>query len=298
MNDNDKLHRFLFENVSVRGEIVRLHDSFQTITQQHDYPPLIRQLLGQALVAVSLLTAIIKNKGRVTVQFQGKGKLKLLLAQCNDECHLRGLAQYEGETCTEEDIQSSFQHGLLTIMIDQENTGKRYQGIVPWQGKSLAESIEGYFRDSEQLPTKLWLAVDDQHAAGLLLQIMPKETTGKQSAAIAENNHEWEHVLHLTNTVTSTELLQLSHETILHRLYFEEPVRIFKPHTMIFHCTCSVERAENALLLLGRDEVEAELKDKQVIVVTCEFCNKEIVFDRVDVTRIFMRGSASGTQAH
>ena len=284
MNDKDILQRFIFENVSVRGELVRLEDSFQTIMQQHNYPPLIQQILGEVLVAASLLSASIKFKGQVTVQFQGKKKLKLLLAQCSHELQLRGLAQWQDQL-QEAELLTELKQGLLAIMMDPAvSGGNRYQGMVTWQGDSLAQSIEGYFKQSEQVPTRLWIAVNAKHAAGLFIQSMPRESArlGKTSA-----NEHWEHISHLSATITAHELLMLDNMTLLRRLYAEEDVRLFTPKSVKFGCTCSLERGENALRLLGREEVEQELHAKQKIVVTCEFCSKEFVFDRVDVERIF-----------
>src|SRR3990167_6218006 len=143
----DLLQRFIFENEPVRGEYVKLEESLQTILNQHNYPAAVRKLLGEALCAAALLSAIIKFTGRLTVQFRGKGKLKLLLAQCNDRYHLRGLAKYEGDLSYEE-LMSAFHDGVLVIMLDSGAKGQRYQGVVKWQGDSLAASIEHYFRDS------------------------------------------------------------------------------------------------------------------------------------------------------
>ena len=294
MNDKDILQRFIFEDASIRGEIVRLEDSYQEIIQQHPYPPLIQTLLGEMLVVANLLSASIKFKGRVTVQFQGKGSLKLVLAQSTHELKLRGLAQYQG-TLSEDDLKQQLQKGLLAITMDPEvGSGHRYQGVVAWQGDSLAHSIEGYFIHSEQVPTRLWLAVDQHRAAGFLLQVMPRESTRR-----GEGQNNWEHVCHLTDTITTKELLQLDITTLLKRLYVEEDVRLFAPSPVHFSCTCSNKRSENALLMLGKEEVEEELNEKQQVVVTCEFCNKEFVFDRVDIARIFKEAdSGSSTQLH
>ncbi len=157
--NQDILQRFIFENEPVRGEFVNLTESFQTIVTQHDYPPAVRQLLGEALCVAALLSAIIKFKGKLTVQFRGKGTLKLLLAQCNDKFQLRGLTKYDGDVSYEELIKS-FQDGVLVIMLDSGVKGQRYQGVVEWKGNSLAESIENYFHHSEQLATKIWLNVE------------------------------------------------------------------------------------------------------------------------------------------
>lgn len=297
MNDKDILQRFIFENASIRGEIVRLEESYQVIMKQHQYPPAIKAILGEILVVASLLSASTKIKGRVTVQFQGKGTLKLLLAQSTHDLHIRGLAQWQGDLPADE-LMKQLKQGLLAITIDPEvGSGSRYQGVVAWQGDSLAHSIEGYFTHSEQLPTRLWLAVNQHRAAGFLIQVMPRESTrlGKN----IEGQEDWEHISLLTKTLTANELLNLDNATILKRLYVEEDLRLFDASPVSFRCTCSDKRSENALLMLGKDEVEEELNEKQKVVVTCEFCNKEFMFDRVDVARIFKESdSDSSTQLH
>lgn len=291
MNKQDKLQRFLFESAFVRGEIVHLHQTYQLIIEQHEYPPIIRQLVGQALVLVSLLTGIIKFKGRLTLQFQNKSGLKLLLAQSNQDLQIRALAQWEGEL-DEAQLAEDLKKGILAIMMDPDSSTQRYQGVVSWRGDSLAESIEGYFQDSEQLLTRIWLAIDDTRAAGLLLQALP--------GAAESNADKWEHLTILTDTIKADELLTLETKTLLHRLYSEEDIRIFEAAPVEFKCTCSPERGQNAILLLGREEAEEELQLKQVIVVRCDFCNHEYIFDRVDVETIFRQGGIppSSTQIH
>lgn len=284
MNKNDILQRFLFENASIRGEIVHLNTSYRSIINQHPYPVFIKKLLGEALVSISLLAAIFKLKGRLTLQFQSKGALKLLLVQCNDQLHLRGLVDAQ-KNITFDEMQASFQQGTLMVTLDLDVAkGKRYQGIVEWTGASLSASLENYFKLSEQLPTKIWLAVDENQAAGLLLQMMPKE----ESELIQD---DWDRLVHLTHTLTDNELLTLDTKDLLHRLYVEEDVRLFPPESLQFKCECSLARSENAILLLGQKEAEQELKNKKNIVVTCEFCNHDYVFDAVDVALLFKKSS-------
>lgn len=298
MDQQDLLKRFIFEKMSIRGELVHLTDSFQTILEQHSYPPAIRRLLGEALVVAVLLSAIIKFKGRLTVQFQGKGQLKLLLVQCNNHFQLRGLAQWKGDL-SYEDLMDAFQEGLLAIILDSELAKSRYQGVVAWRGNSFVESIEGYFRDSEQLATKLWLAVDETKAAGVLLQVVP---SAKEMREIEKEtlDLQWEHIIHLTSTLSSAELLECDHEALLRKLYPEEEIRVFPATPVIFRCTCSLKRSEEAILLLSKEEAEEELQDKQKIVVTCDFCNKEYHFNRADIEKLFARKGKppSGTQLH
>lgn len=297
MKNKDIIQRFLFDNMNVRGEIVHLSRSYQEITQQHDYPSSVRKILGEALAVVSLLSAIIKFKGRLSLQFRGNDALKLLLVQGTNEFQLRGLAQWQGDL-SDADLLNAMTKGQLAVIVNSDSSTARYEGIVGWQGNSLAESIEGYFKNSEQLPTRIWLAVDEHSVAGLMLQPLPKENTLKSQAVTGDN--DWEHLIHLTETITPEELLNLDNHTLLHRLYSQEEVRVFEPEAVEFRCTCSIERGVNAIQMLGEEEAEEELKDKQKIVVTCEFCNKEYVFDRVDVAKIFkdQGSSSSSNQVH
>jgi molecular chaperone Hsp33 len=291
MKNKDILQKFLFENVPVRGIFSHLDQTYQTIISQHEYSPVLKQLLGEALVLVSLLSATVKFDGRLTLQFQGQGKLKLLLVQANQNFHLRGLVQVNEEILNEDELLTELKKGVLVITMDPDDSTQRYQGIVSWQGNSLRESIEGYFRDSEQLLTRVWLAVDKTRACGMLIQAMPETRKLETRFMSMPSDHpDWEHILHLTSTIKANELLNLDNQTILYRLYNQEDVRLFEPAPVIFRCTCSVKRGENAILMLGREEAEEELHDKQKIVVTCEFCGSEFIFDRVDVEKIFRRG--------
>jgi molecular chaperone Hsp33 len=275
----------------VRGSFVHLDKTYQTIISQHDYSPELKKLMGEALALVSLLSATIKFDGRLTLQFQGKGSLRLLLVQANQHLHLRGLIQTDKQFETYEELLAELKKGVMVITMDPDDSLQRYQGIVSWRGNSLKESIEGYFRDSEQLLTRIWLAIDSTRASGMLLQAMPDTRKPESNIVpLATSHPDWEHIIHLTSTIKASELLSLDNKTILYRLYNQEDVRLFESTPIIFRCTCSLKRSENAILMLGREEAEAELHDKQKIVVTCEFCGSEFSFDRVDVETIFLKG--------
>ncbi|RDI46035.1 Hsp33 family molecular chaperone HslO [Aquicella lusitana] len=286
MSTKDLLHRFIFDKAPVRGEFICLEESFRTIIHQHAYPQPIRHLLGEALCVAGLLSAIIKFNGRLTVQFRGKGKLKLLLAQCDNQFRMRALAKWDGDL-SYEDLMEAFNEGVLVIMLDSGLNKNRYQGIVAWRGNSLAESIEGYFRESEQLATKIWLAVDERRATGFLLQVVPaadKDATSIEKAVISPN---WDRITKQAAQLDSSTLLYNDYPLLLQNLFPEEEIRIFPSIPASFHCSCSRKRGEDAILLLGREEAEAELQNNRTIVVTCDFCNQEYVFDAVDVARIF-----------
>lgn len=286
MTESDILHRFIFENEPVRGEFVRLTDSLETILNQHQYPPLIRRLLSEALCAATLLAAVIKFDGRLTLQFRGKGKIKLLLAQCNHQMAIRGLVKFDTDL-TEDELQAALQDGVLAIMLDGGNKETQYQGIVPWVGASLAESIEGYFKQSEQLPTKLWITVTDESASGFMLQVVPlneKNATAIQHEIITPS---FARIVKMSERLGDMDWSATPYIELLQHLYPDETLRVFDPSSIHFACTCSRKRSEDAIGLLGKEEAEAEIKDKNAIEVTCDFCSKTYHFDRIEVAQIF-----------
>lgn len=295
----DLLQRFIFENEPVRGEYVKLTECLQSILNEHQYPESVRKLLGESLCAAVLLSAIIKFKGRLTLQFKGKGKLRLLLAQCDDQYHMRGLAKYDGEM-TYDELMASFKEGILMILLDSGVQGQRYQGIVEWQGSSLAESIEGYFKNSEQLPTKIWLCATEKNAAGFFLQVIPAAGGEARELENEITAPGWYRITQLTEAADMSVLQDTQYPDFLSQIFPQETIRVFDPSSVTFKCTCTRKRGEDAISLLGREEAEEELRDKQVIVVTCEFCNKEYEFDRVDVETIFKKreNPSSDSQVH
>lgn len=286
MTVKDSLQRFIFEQMPVRGEYIQLVDSYQTIVDQHAYPPPIRKLLGEALCVAGLLSAIIKFDGRLTVQFRGTSALKLLLAQSDNEFHLRGLVKWEGELSYEE-LMQSMNDGVLIITLDMGENKNRYQGIVSWRGNSLRESIEGYFRDSEQLATRLWLAIDDKQAAGFLMQIIPGASKDEASSSEEDIKTHWDYVNNQAKGLSENLLLNTEFSTLIQTIFPHDDVRVFKPVPVSFKCTCSRKNGADAIRILGQKEAEEELKDHNTIVVTCDFCNKEYIFDRDDVKHIF-----------
>ena len=275
--DKDCLHRFVFENTDVRGELVHLDASWQTIIENKEYPDSIRNLLGEAIAAAVLLTATIKNNASLHLQLQGDGPLSLLLVEVNAQSSLRALARYDGEI-PESSFSELVGNARLTFTIEPEGGGERYQGLVAVEQDTLAATLEDYFRRSEQLQTRLWLAADEHTAGGMLLQRLP-------GASDSEDN--WERDVCLGETITRDELLNLSARKVLHRLFHQEDLRLFEPQALSFRCTCSRERIEGMLRGLGYDEVRSVLEECKKVEVNCEFCNTNYQFDRVDVERLF-----------
>ncbi|HEX6928424.1 MAG TPA: Hsp33 family molecular chaperone HslO [Gammaproteobacteria bacterium] len=284
--DRDSLHRFLFEQMPVRGEIAHLDASWRAALEPVDYPEVIRDLLGEAMAAAVLLASSLKFDGSLTLQLQGGSPLTLLVVQCTSGLNLRGLAHWENDLPDAGGFRALTGDGArLVVTIEQTGNGERYQGIVPLEGATLAECFEGYFQRSEQLPTRLFLAATGQCAAGMLLQVLP----GREG-----DEHAWEHVTALGQTITPDELLQLDAPNILHRLYHEEDVRLFESAPVAFRCSCHRERIADMLRSLGANEARDILQEQGSVDVSCEFCGRGYSFDAVDVEALFATDAPSG----
>ena len=240
MHNNDTLQRFLFENSHVRGIFIHLGKSYQTALNRYDYPEVIAEQLGQALVASTLLSATIKFDGSLIMQTQSSGLINMLVAQCSHDRHIRGLARWQ-ETMLTEAAGNVYGEGHMTITIDNQKD-ERYQGIVSLSGGSLARSIENYFKQSEQIQTHIWLAADHQQAVGMLLQHLP----GKEF-----DQDLWNRIEALGTTLTREEMLSLSTVEVLYRLFHEEEVRLFEAEPISFRCSI--------LATLSREQLQRKL---------------------------------------
>jgi molecular chaperone Hsp33 len=287
----DVLHRFLLERAGVRGVIVRLGAAWREVAGRADYPPALRELLGQSLAASALLTGNIKLEGALSIELKSAGALRLLFAECSDAGRLRGLARWNGEIPNPLSL-GELPNAVMAITIGHAERGQRYQGLVDLSHPELAGALENYFRQSEQLPACIALAANDQHAVGLMLQKLPGE--GGRDAVHDED--AWPRIEHLTATLGSEEMLATPPEELLYRLYHEETVRLFQPRSLAFGCSCSRERVESMLRSLGQEEIEATLEAQQgTIEVTCEFCARTYTFDRVDAQHLLSGGAGSSS---
>ncbi len=276
MKQQDCLRRFLFEELGVRGEWVRLHDSLLQAKQfQSLANDAVDSQFGQALAAVVLLSATIKFQGSMILQMQGSRDLKTLVAQATNERKIRGLVR-SATTVDGANIKEMMGTGQLVLTVESE-ISEPYQGIVPLQEPNLADVLRTYFSQSEQLMTRLWLFANKTHAAGLLIQELPDHK---------DYQSDWERIEMLADTVTETEMLTLDCEDLLYRLFNEDKVRLYEPETVEFRCNCSRQKISTTLSALGRDELESLLKERDDIEVGCQFCGKEYRFDKVDVGNI------------
>ena len=283
----DTLQRFLFENISIRGELTQLHKSWQAIIENHHYPPVVRDVLAQMLVAGVLLAATLKFKGRIILQIQGKGALPLVVAECTSEQAIRGLAHYSDDI-KDGSLSELVGDGQLAITLETENKTERYQSIVELVGNSVSDAIEHYLETSEQLSTRLWLFVSDETAAGLLIQKLPPKSVDDENIHQTQTDEDgWNRVEQLSATIRDDELLGLDAHEVIHRLYHEEDVRVFESEPVFFRCSCSKERVANMLRSLGQQEVNAIIEDEKLISINCEFCNHQYDFDAVDAEQLF-----------
>lgn len=278
MRNHDNLHRFVFEHAPIRGQLVHLDATWRAVLERRDYPPPLRGVLGEFMAAAALLTSTLKFEGRMIMQIQGNGPVRLLVVECSSERAMRALAHWQGDVA-DAPLPHLVGSGKLVITLDPAKGKERYQGIVSLEGGTVAQALESYFARSEQLDTRLWLAADHDRAAGMLLQKLPQVHWHDADA--------WDRAVHLSATVTREELLRLPAREIIHRLYHEEDIRLFSGAPVSFRCSCSRERVETVLRMLGHAEIRSILVEQGSIGVDCEFCGSHYKFDPVDAEQLF-----------
>lgn len=275
----DQLHRFIFDNTPIRGNVVRLNQTLTSALQHQHCPPVLRHALGELMAASALLAATLKlEDGAIVLQIQGKGALKLLVVECTSSLNIRATAKWS-EDLKEESLAELVGDGHFVITLDPKDGSQTYQGIVPLEGGCIAEILQNYMQRSEQIETRIWLACHGDSAAGLLLQKLPDLPEHDTDA--------WARTGFLADTVKSEELLALPAETLLQRLFSEEDVRLFDPQNVQFHCSCSRNSVSNMLRMLGSEEVHEILEERDTIEVHCDFCNTAYTFDKVDAEQLF-----------
>ncbi|SFN74154.1 Hsp33 family molecular chaperone HslO [Xenorhabdus japonica] len=278
MTKHDQLHRFLFESHSVRGELVSVSETYQRMLENHHFPQPVQQLLGELLVATSLLTATLKFNGDITVQIQGDGPVKLAVINGNNLQQMRGTARIDGEVNAASSLRDMLGNGYMVITVTPTE-GERYQGVVALEGDTLAKCLDTYFKQSEQLPTRLFIRTGMQDgkmaAGGMLLQSLPGEQ---------ENSEDMlDHLVQLTATIKGEELFTLDAKEVLYRLYHEEDVMLYEPQQVEFRCTCSRQRCADSLVTLPEAHLQEILHKDGKIDMECEFCGTHYIFEENDI---------------
>jgi molecular chaperone Hsp33 len=296
VQSSDVLLRFLLGRSGVRGVLVSLDQAWQEIRRRDAYPAALAGLLGEAAAAAALLTGHVKVEGRLSIQLKGQGALRTLFAECTRQGTVRGLALWQEPLPDPLDLGHLGPDPVLAITIEKPplpgGESLRYQGLVGLQEARLDRAFEGYFAQSEQLPTRLLLASDGERARGLMLQVLPGAT---------QDEDAWPRTQALFDTLGAAELLGSDAPRLLYRLFHEEQPELLSQHSLAFGCSCSRERVAGMLLALGHDEATASIDPSLGAVgVQCEFCGQRYRFDPVDLEQLFAGGGigAAAPTAH
>ena len=293
----DVLHRFSFIDLPIRGQWVRLENSLAEATQFRVYPKPIHEMLGQMLAAVAMVADNIKFSGAVTLQSRGDGDLLRSLAECKDQAFLRGIMHLEdpdNETMADQPLAQWLGNGQLALSLipDKATAMQPYQGFVSLEYDTLAQCLEHYFVTSEQLETSLNFASNSGDSSatspsvtGLLLQRLPNNTQATEIEIDAARD-AWHTLTTLAATVTDEELSQLDAQTLLYRLFHEYPCRLHEPRELSYRCTCSREKTDTTLMMLGSDDLSELIEERSEITVDCEFCGNRYSYDRDSATKV------------
>lgn len=295
MSETDLVRRFVLEKHPIRGHAVRLGRAWLDLREHQDYPPAVQALLGEAVAAVVLLAATLKFNGTLTLQLQGQGLVKLLVAQCTHDFKVRAMARHDaiGDTAG---FRSLAGEGQIIVTVEATDRASSYQGVVPISGGSLAECLEAYFIQSEQLPTRVRLAATSGVVSGMLVQRIPGEG-GKPTVDPAALESAWMKVDHAMLELKAAALIEDDIEQRLVRMFGDDEVRVFSGHGVVHECRCSRERVADVLRSLGVEEVRSVIAEQGAVTVTCEFCQRPYKFDAIDVEQLFTEGAPRGSDA-
>ncbi|QBL10639.1 Hsp33 family molecular chaperone HslO [Rheinheimera sp. D18] len=280
--NSDNLFRFIFQNRNVRGELVQLSTSLDQMLLSHEYPMPVKQLLAELVAATSLLTATLKFEGDIAVQVQGDGPVRFAAVNGTEQQQFRGVVRMQADI-TGDSFRQLIGEGYMVVTITPKQ-GERYQGIIPLSGDSLASTLEAYFAQSEQLPTRLYLYTDIQaqhcRAAGFMLQVLPVD---QQKAKT-----DFDDLVMLSNTLTHDEMFNLDVEQLLYRLFHQEEVELFPAQPVSFVCGCSKEKCSSAIISLGAEVINEHILEGK-LDISCEYCNKIYHFDTDDLSTLLQQ---------
>lgn len=291
MNDST-VHRFLFEPLDIRGAVVRLGDCWRQMQAGRNYAPPVRRLLGEMAAVTALIGAQLKQSGRLTFQLRGDGPVKMLIIDCNEALQMRGMARTDGDV---PDLPATtlLGGGHLLLILDLPLAREPYQSIVPLHGESVADIFEHYLEQSEQQPSRLFLAANEHGAACLFLQKMPD--------ADQRDPDGWNRLVGLAETVKADELLALDAESLLRRLFHEDisehGLHLYEPRAVEYNCPDIRGKVGDMIRDLGIEEARAIVLEHGQIVVHDDICNREYRFTAADVEALFAAPPAADGQS-
>ncbi len=289
---------FQLENSSLRGRVVRMNGVADEIISPQNYAPEIAQLTGEAAVITVLLSSMLKYEGSFTLQAQGDGVVKTLVSDITSEGELRACATYDherlesaGRVVPLQEGESQYNNlaqllgkGHMAFTVDQGNEHDRYQGIVDLKGKSMVECVHHYFGQSEQIGTGIKLAVGQRDgswkAGAIMLQHLPEDAHNPEAGTGNVREDDWRRAMILMDSASDKEIFDtaLPLEQLLFRLFHEEGVRVFQPSELAKGCRCYRDKLINVLIMMSEED-RADMVTEKGICLTCEFCNKDFVFD-------------------
>ena len=273
----DNSFRFLFEDADVRGETVTLQHVLKDLYAAHPYGEGVKSLLGEFAAATVVISNNLKFDGRVVLQGRCDGPVSLVMVECSSEGQVRGLVRGDLDAPVGP-LSSLLPSGVLTLTIEPD-VGQRYQGIIAVQRDELCDVLSDYFEQSEQLATKFWLSTEDNSAAALMLQQLPKQLVPDETVRF----DQWQTLCALADTVTKNELIAVDTDQLLYRLFNEWTVKRFEPKGIRFECNCSSERSLNAIRLLPEHEITELFEEQTTVTMNCEMCSKSYSYSLTDV---------------
>lgn len=275
----DAIHRFLFEELDIRGAYVSLNKTWQAIQSGPRYAPEVRDVLGQLCAVTAIIAGNLKQAGRLTFQLSGQGPLPLLVIDCSADLNLRGFAKQEGEIIIGSSMREMLGDGRLLMSLDVEGNKQPYQSYVPIEGDKVAEIFEHYLSQSEQLPTLLFMAANGQAAGALFLQKLPE--------ADIKDADGWARISQLAATVKNEELLGLDVETLLLRLFSQEDIRLYPARELRHDFPMDWEKIRTMLRSLGEEEVEKLISEHGEVLVSDDLSNHHYRFSPAEARALF-----------
>ncbi|MFG1477155.1 Hsp33 family molecular chaperone [Xanthobacter sp. V4C-4] len=311
---DDVVTAFQVDALDLRGRIVRLGPTLDAVLAHHDYPPAVKRVVGEAVALAVLLGSSLKFEGRFILQTQTDGPVNMVVADFVSPDKIRAYARYDTDALAEAQRRNAtapaalLGRGHLAMTIDQGLSANRYQGVVALNGEGLEAAAHEYFQQSEQIPTRVRLAVGEEmragggasswRAGGLLAQFLPDDPSRARMADMApgdapegtaghtlDEDDAWVEARSLVATLEDVELVDkdLASERLLYRLFHERGVRVYEPLAMGAHCSCSRERVAGVLASFSADDRRGMIQDDGKVSVTCEFCGRTYGFEAEEV---------------
>lgn len=281
----DHIQRFLFKDLNIRGQHLQIDQAWQKMIAERHYTPELTKVLGELTAIAIMLANGMKHSGKVSIQVQGSGPVNLLLVEATHDLKIRGVAKTNAPLTTQSSLDELLGDGQILVTMENTQTQSFFQSYVPREENSIAKAFESFLSQSEQQPSKLWLAANDSGIGGVLIQKMPTTDDHDEDG--------WERIHLLTDTVTDEELIELEAEPLLHRLFHEELIELYSPQEVNYDCPQNKSKVDDMILSLGEAEARKILEEQGEIVIHNEICNFHLRYTKDDIDRLFASASTN-----